>query len=69
MKTTQYLYNLEPSVLADMPYKQAIQLKKQKASELLKELHQPGFMEQDDERIKAVYKAEKFNTQLLEELK
>ena len=69
MHTTKYLYGIDPKKLADMPYKEALEYKKEKAKELLEELYKPSFWDRDDQRIAAVCKAIKFTETLLEELK
>jgi len=67
--TTKYLYDIEPSSLAKMPYEKALEYKIKCTKELLIKLLSIQFENRDDERIKAVYKANKFNINLLNELK
>jgi len=38
MQTTEYLYGLQPHILKDMPYEQALELKKESALKLLREV-------------------------------
>ena len=68
MKTTQYLYNIQPKILADMTYRKAIEYKLEKGKELVGRLLEPHYSERDDERCNAVYRAQSFNRKLLEEL-
>lgn len=67
--STKYLYNLDPKILINMPYKEAVELKTISAKTLLHTLVQLSFKKQDDNRIRAVHKAIDYNKQLLEELK
>jgi hypothetical protein len=69
MKTTQYLYNVSPKEFAELPYHQALQYKIDKAKELIVTLLEPSYQNRDDERIKAVFDAIKWNQKLLQELK
>ena len=66
--TTQDLYGISPKDLADLPYKQALQLKIQGAKAILIKLLEPNFMDRDSHRINKINKAIKFNEQLLKEL-
>ena len=68
-KSTYYLYELDPKVLINLSYVEAISLKIDSAKKLLKVLFEPHYMDRDNTRINAVYKAIKFNEALLEELK
>ena len=68
ISTTQELYGVSPKQLADIPYKQALQLKIEGAKTILVKLLEPNFMEQDTYKINKVNKAIKFNEQLLKEL-
>ena len=66
--TTEELYGIPPKQLADIPYKQALQLKVQGAKAILIKLLEPNFMDRDSHRINKINKAIKFNEQLLKEL-
>lgn len=68
-KSTYYLYDLDPKLLIDLSYVEAINFKIDSAKKLIKELFEPNYMERDNTRINAVYKAIQFNLALLEELK
>lgn len=68
MKSTQYLYGVEPSRFSDMPYRLAIEFKIECCKELKDDLLIDGYRAADVERLDAVVKAEKFNNQLLKEL-
>lgn len=67
--TTEELYGISAKNLADIPYKQALQLKVQGAKAILVTLLEPNFMDRDTHKINKVNKAIKFNEQLLKELK
>ena len=67
--STQYLYNIQPAILADMLYPEALQFKIDSANSLLAKLYEPHFTERDTVHISAVYRAIKFNEALLSELK
>lgn len=67
-KSTQYLYNIDPSELTNMPYKEALEYKRFCANELVKRLIKPHFTERNDVRLNAVLKARSFNDKLLKEL-
>ena len=66
--STEYLYNIQPQVLANMLYPEALQHKIKSADILLAQLYEPHFTERDIVRIGDVYKAIKFNESLLKEL-
>ena len=68
-KSTYYLYDLDPKLLVNLSYVEAINLKINSAKKLIKVLFEPNFMDRNNTRINAVYKAIKFNQALLEELK
>lgn len=68
-KSTYYLYDLDPKLLVNLSYVEAINLKIDSAKKLIKVLFEPNFMDRNNTRINAVYKAIKFNQALLEELK
>ena len=68
-KSTYYLYDLDPKLLINLSYVEAIGLKIDSAKKLIKVLFEPNYMNRDNTRINAVYKAIKFNQALLEELK
>ena len=67
--STIYLYNCEPSEFANLPYREALQYKLDKANELIYELTKPSYIDIDDERISAVLNAIKLCEGLLDELK
>ena len=69
LKSTYYLYDLDPKLLINLSYVEAINLKIDSAKKLIKVLFEPNFMNRNNTRINAVYKAIKFNQALLEELK
>ena len=68
-KSTYYLYDLDPKLLVNLSYVEAINLKIDSAKKLIKVLFEPSYMNRDNARINDVYKAIKFNQALLEELK
>ena len=68
-KSTYYLYDLDPKLLINLSYVEAINLKIDSAKKLIKVLFEPNFIDRNNTRINAVYKAIKFNQALLEELK
>ena len=68
MKTTVYLYNVNPSKFANLPYTDALNYKITAAKQLLTELIKPHYSERDSYRINSVIDAIKHNKQLLEEL-
>ena len=68
-KSTYYLYDLDPKLLINLSYVEAINLKIDSAKKLIKVLFEPSYMDRDNPRINDVYKAIKFNQALLEELK
>ena len=67
--STQYLYNIQPAILANMLYPEALQFKIDSANLLLAKLYEPHFTIRDTVHISAVYRAIKFNEALLSELK
>lgn len=68
-KSTYYLYDLDPKLLINLSYVEAINLKIDSAKKLIKVLFEPSYMDRDNTRINDVNKAIKFNQALLEELK
>lgn len=68
-KSTYYLYDLDPKLLVNLSYVEAINLKIDSAKKLIKVLFEPSYMDRDNTRINDVNKAIKFNQALLEELK
>lgn len=66
--STLYLYGIRASVLADMPYKQALEYKVASANALLAELLIPHYEVRDYERIADIHRAIKFNESLIKEL-
>ena len=69
LKSTYYLYDLDPKLLINLSYVEAINLKIDSAKKLIKVLFEPSFMDRNNPRINDVCKAIKFNQALLEELK
>jgi hypothetical protein len=67
--STSYLYDCNPADFAELPYKEALQFKLDKANKLIYTLMEPNFMDRDDVRTKAVFAAAKFCKGLLDELK
>lgn len=67
--STQYLYDMDPMVLADMPYKRALEYKVSSANVLLATLLVPHYSVRDYVRIADIHRAIKFNESLLSELK
>lgn len=68
-KSTYYLYDLDPKLLINLSYVEAINLKIDSAKKLIKVLFEPSYIDRDNTRINDVNKAIKFNQALLEELK
>ena len=68
MKKTPYLYGVEPSSFASLPYRQALQFKVDAARKLIIKLLKPHYLKRDDYRLNSVISAQKFNQKLLEEL-
>ncbi len=68
-KSTTYLYDIDPTVLADMPYKQALEYKVSSANVLLAKLLAPHYSIRNYVRIADINRAIKFNQSLLSELK
>ena len=68
-KSTYYLYDLDPKLLINLSYVEAINLKIDSAKKLIKVLFEQSYMDRDNTRINDVNKAIKFNQALLEELK
>lgn len=68
-KSTYYLYDLDPKLLINLSYVEAINLKIDSAKKLIKVLFEPSYMDRENTRINDVNKAIKFNQALLEELK
>lgn len=68
-KSTYYLYDLDPKLLVNLSYVEAINLKIDSAKKLIKVLFESSYMNRDNTRVNDVYKAIKFNQALLEELK
>ena len=69
LKSTYYLYDLDPKLLINLSYVEAINLKIDSAKKLIRVLFEPSYMNRDNTRINDVNKAIKFNQALLEELK
>ncbi len=69
MHSTSYLYGVEPDKFINLPYKKALQFKAKASKELFDKLYLTvPFIEQDHERVDAVYKAQKHTRGLLAEI-
>ena len=69
MKTTQYLYGIEPSEFSDLNYVDAIVYKITAAHKLIHHLmYDFHYSDRDDERANKVHSAIKHNEGLLNEL-
>jgi len=68
MKTTLYLYDIEPTEFANMPYKQALEYKIKCAKQLILTLYDEPFGSREDKRIDDIFEAIEFNEQLLKEI-
>ena len=68
MQTTQYLYNCSPSEFANLSYKEALIFKRDAAYKLITRLYRKHFRRRDQQRLRAVIGAEKFNANLLTEI-
>jgi len=66
--TTEYIYGIKPEVFADLPYRDALVVKRDAAESHVRTLITPHFMERDDARFSAAYDAVKFNQKLIDEL-
>ena len=66
--STQYLYACEPTEFADLPYREALAYKIDKANLLLVSLTYVPWQTRDEERVGKVLDAIKLNKQLLKEL-
>lgn len=69
IKSTQYLYGCNANEFADLPYKEALQFKYNKANALAKQLVQPHYSKQDFDHQNAVWSARSHCQALLDELK
>jgi len=69
MKTTLYLYGIEPTEFADMHYKEALEYKIECAKQLISSLYDDPFGSREDKRIDDIFEAIEFNERLLKELK
>ncbi len=67
--STQYLYDINPTILANMQYKQALEYKISSANVLLATLLVPHYSVRDYVRIADINRAIKFNQSLISELK
>lgn len=67
MKTSEYLYELDPKSIKDLPYETALITKIQAANTLIEKLVRKDDMK-DNVRMIAVSNAIKFNQDLLAEL-
>jgi hypothetical protein len=69
VKSTQYLYDINPKEFEQIPYAKAIEYKITKAKALLSKLVEPDYKNRNEVRINAVQSAIEWNKQLLKELK
>ena len=72
MTQYEYLYNTTKEEMQEfnkLLYTEALNLKVQKAKQLLVTLYEPPYLDRDTARINSVVKAIKFNTKLLDELR
>ena len=67
--STQYLYDIDPTILADMPYKLALVACKEGAKRRLWELMQQNYNVRDERLIYEVNKAFDWCEKKLEELR
>lgn len=67
--STEYLYDCKPSEFSQLSYTEALKFKRDMAKQLILELMQVHYIDRDDQRIKAVFSAIKFNQSLIDELK
>ena len=68
MKATHYLYDCDPLEFSELPYKDALEYKRDKADALLHTITYQHYSVRDDERSNAVHKAAKHCRELLKEL-
>jgi len=66
---TEYLYNCSPTEFASLPYQEALEVKMEKARELLRVLVDVPLKDRDLRRISEVADAMRFNRELLDELR
>ncbi len=67
--STEYLYGINPLLLAEMPYKKALYFKLDSAKQLFDKLYlDTTYQTRDDEHVDAVYKALKHTRGLINEL-
>ena len=72
MTQYEYLYNTTKEEMQEfnkLLYIEALNLKVQKAKQLLVTLYEPHYLDRDTTRINNVVKAIKFNIKLLDELR
>jgi len=68
MKTTTYLYSIQPAQLTNLSYQSALEFKITSAKQLIATLIEVPYQTRDDVRIHAIHKAIKHNQLLLDEL-
>lgn len=68
MKTTEYLYQIPPSMLKDIPYEEALIAKINGADVVLRKILEQPLMVRDLKRVKDTCDAIEHNRKLLEEL-
>lgn len=69
MKSTLYLYGVEPNTFKDMPYKKALEFKLLKVTQLFRQLYVMDSYEEDHRiRLHHVDKALNYTRNLLKEL-
>lgn len=72
MTQYEYLYNTTKEEMREfnkLLYTEALNLKVQKAKQLLTTLYEPHYLDRDIARINSVVKAIEFNIKLLDELR
>lgn len=72
MTQYEYLYNTTKEEMQEfnkLLYSEALNLKIQKAKQLLANLYEPHYLDRDIARINSVVKAIEFNIKLLDELR
>lgn len=67
-KSTEYLYNCKPSKFSNLPYTKALEMRVLLAKKLLDELINVNLYARDDQRLKDVLNAKRFNEDLLMEI-
>ena len=66
---TEYLYNIKPELLRDMPYLESLHFRKQHAKDLIATLIEEHYYARDEERISAIHSAIRWCDRAIKELK